>query len=75
MGLMRGLWRMTGVGHTIDTVKNIVDEGSLLDGLKRTIKEDLTEDNIIGKAIYDSGKYDGKKKAIKKLQMSMNINC
>lgn len=61
MGIMRGLWRSTVIGRTIDTVKNIVDEGSVVEGYKRTFKEDITEDNPIGKAIYDSGKYDGKK--------------
>lgn len=61
MGLMRALWRSTAIGRTVDTVKNIVDEGSIVDGFKKTIKEDWTEDNPIGKAIYDSGKYDGKK--------------
>lgn len=61
MGLKRGLWRSTGVGRTIDTVKNIVDEGSISGGVKRMIKEDLTEDNPLGKIIYDSGRYDGKK--------------
>lgn len=60
MGILRGIWRSTGIGRTIDTVRNIVDEGSMGEGLKRTIKEDLTEDSPIGKAIYDSGKYDGK---------------
>ena len=30
MGLKRGLWRSTGIGRTIDTVKNIVDEGFYL---------------------------------------------
>ena len=61
MGLKRGLWRSTGIGRTIDTVKNIVDEGSISGGVKRMIKEDLTEDNPLGKMIYDSGRYDGKK--------------
>lgn len=60
MGLKRGLWRSTGIGRTIDTV-NIVDEGSISGGVKRMIKEDLTEDNPLGKMIYDSGRYDGKK--------------
>ena len=60
MGIMRGLWRSTGIGSTVDTIRNIVDEGSITDGIKRTIKENWTEDNPIGKAIYDSGKYDGK---------------
>ena len=61
MGLKRGLWRSTGIGRTIDTVKNIVDEGSISGGVKRMIKEDLTEDNPLGKMIYDSGRSDGKK--------------
>ena len=61
MGLKRGLWRSTGIGRTIDTVKNIVNEGSISGGVKRMIKEDLTEDNPLGKMIYDSGRYDGKK--------------
>ena len=61
MGILRGIWRSTGIGRTIDTVRNIVDEGSVGDGIKRTFKEDWTEDNPIGKAIYNSGKYDGKK--------------
>ena len=42
MGLKRGLWRSTGIGRTIGTVKNIVDEGSISGGVKRMIKEDLT---------------------------------
>ena len=61
MGIMRGIWRSTLMGRTIDTVKNMVDEGSIVEGYKRTIKENFTEDNPIGKAIYDSGKHDGKK--------------
>lgn len=61
MGLLRGIWRGTIVGRAIDTIRNVVDEGSVVDGVKRTVKEDLTEDNLIGKAIYDSGKHDGKK--------------
>ncbi|MFC2283743.1 MAG: hypothetical protein ACFNJJ_07495 [Lachnoanaerobaculum saburreum] len=61
MGLLRGIWRSTLVGRGIDTIRNVVDEGSVVDGIKRTVKEDFTEDNLIGKAIYDSGKYDGKK--------------
>ena len=60
MGILRGIWRSTGIGRTIDTVKNIVEEGSIKEGYKRTLKEDMTEDNPIGKMIYQSGKYDGK---------------
>lgn len=36
MGLGRMLWRSTGIGRTIDTVKNMVEEGSV----NRRRKED-----------------------------------
>lgn len=55
------LWRSIGCGRTIDTIRNIIDEASVIDGIKRTIKEDICEDNPIGKAIYEAGSYDGKK--------------
>lgn len=61
MGLKRLLWRSTTLGRTIDTLKNIVDEGAVVDGVKRTIKEDFCEDNPIGKVIYTIGEYDGQK--------------
>lgn len=53
--------------------KNIVDEGSISGGVKDD-KEDLTEDNPLGKMIYDSGRYDGKKKDMKKLLLNMSIS-
>lgn len=46
--------------YSIDMIKNMVDEGSIKEGLKRTIKENYTEDNPLTSAIYKSGKYDGK---------------
>ena len=61
MGLGRFLWRATGIGYKIDTVKNIVDEGSFVKGVKKTIKEDWCEDNPITTHIYNIGKFDGKK--------------
>ena len=61
MGLLRKIWRSTFIGGTIDTIGNIIDEGSVVDGFKRTLKEDVCEDDPIGKAIYNIGKYDGKK--------------
>ena len=54
------LWRSTAWGRTADTIKNIVDEGSLIEGLKRTVKEDYYEDNPITSYVYRSGKCDGK---------------
>lgn len=60
MGIGRMLWRGTGIGRTIDTIKNIAGEGSLVEGVKRTVKEDFCEDNPLTRVIYKSGKYDGK---------------
>lgn len=45
MGLKRMIWRSTGIGRAIDTIRNVVDERSLVDGVKRTVKEDYCEDN------------------------------
>ncbi len=60
MGLARMLWRSTGIGRTIDTVKNVVEEGSVIEGIKRTAKEDWCEDNPVTSRVYASGRYDGK---------------
>lgn len=49
MGLGRLIWRSAPIGRTIDTVKNMVEEGSVVEGYKKTIKEDITEDNPIGR--------------------------
>ena len=38
MGLKRMLWRNTGLGMTIDTIKNIVEEDDVIEGVKRTAK-------------------------------------
>ena len=61
MGIGRFLWRATGIGHNIDTAKNIVKERSLIKGVKKTIKEDFCEDNPVTSHIYNAGKFDGKK--------------
>lgn len=60
MGLKRFIWRSTSVGRIIDTVKNIVEEGSVGEGIKRTAKEDMCEDNPLTAPVYTIGKYDGK---------------
>jgi len=60
MGLKRFLWRRTAIGNTIDTIKNIRDEGSIIDGVKQTVKEDFCEDMPITSQVYQSGQYDGK---------------
>ena len=61
MGLGRFLWRTVGGGMLIDTVKNIVEEGDPIEGVKRTYKETYFADNPITSQIYKAGKYDGKK--------------
>ena len=45
MGLLRGLARLDPNYLFWDTVRNIKDGGDIVDGIKRTVKEDLTEDN------------------------------
>ena len=62
MGIIRGLIKSTPIGRLVTTVYNIVDEGSFVDGIKRTIKEDWTEDNIITAPFYSLGKNEGYKK-------------
>ncbi len=61
MKLGRFLWRSTSIGHSIDTIKNIVEEGSLVGGIKKTIKEDFCEYDPITSHVYNLGKFDGKK--------------
>ena len=60
MGLKRMLWRNTGLGMAIDTIKNIVEEDGVMEGVKRTAKDYVCEDNPITSSVYRSGKYDGK---------------
>lgn len=60
MGIGRMIWRSNFIGRSIDTIKNIVDEGGVVDGVKRTLKEDYCEDNPITSIIYQCGRDDGK---------------
>lgn len=61
MGIKRWIWRSTPVGRTIDTTRNIIKEGSIPKGIKKTIKQDICKDNPITAYIYRAGKKDGKK--------------
>lgn len=45
MGLLTGLARLDPKYLFWDTARNIKDGGDIVDGIKRTVKEDLTEDN------------------------------
>lgn len=61
MGFIRFLMKQTIPGYsTVNTIKNIVDEGGVSRGVKRTLKEDFCEDNPITSTFYKIGKNDGK---------------
>ena len=60
MGIVRFLRRTNSINRIIDTTKNIIEEGSIKDGLRRTVREDI-EDTPIVSNIYNMGKYEGKK--------------
>lgn len=60
MGIVRFLRRTNSINRIIDTTKNIIEEGSIKDGLRRTVSEDI-EDTPIVSNIYNMGKYEGKK--------------
>ena len=60
MGIGRFLRRTNSIVRIIDTTKNIIEEGSIKNGLKITVREDL-EDTPIVSNIYNMGKYEGKK--------------
>ena len=47
-------------GHLISTIKNVVDEGNIVDGVKKTYKQYVQEDIPGISHIYQSGKKDGK---------------
>ena len=62
MGLRRFIKHVLVSGtFTTDMVKNMVDEGSVVEGYKKTIKQEITEDNPLTSTIYKTGKFDGKK--------------
>lgn len=44
----------------VDIVRNTIDEGSVVEGYKKTIKEMYCEDMPITSHFYKAGKYDGK---------------
>lgn len=43
-----------------DMAKNMIDEGSVVEGYKKSLKQEYTEDNPLTSPIYKWGKYDGK---------------
>lgn len=62
MGLGRFLKHVLVSGtYTVDLVKNMVDEGSVVGGYKKSINQEIAEDNSFTSPVYKYGKYDGKK--------------
>ena len=45
----------------IDLVKNMLDTNSVVEGFKKSIKQEFTEDNPLTSSVYKYGKYYGKK--------------
>ena len=60
MGVMRMIRRYLGGAWLLDATENMIKEKSVAKGIKRTLKEDICEDNPIGKLIYETGRSDGK---------------
>ena len=61
MGLKRWIKHMIfpcTIGE--DIAKNMIEEGSVVDGFKKTVKQEYCEDNPLTSPIYKVGKYDGK---------------
>ena len=62
MGLGRFIKHVLVPGTiTMDFVKNMIDEGDIVKGYKKSIKQEITEDNPFTAPVYKYGKYDGKK--------------
>lgn len=60
MGLNRWFLKSTVVGKTVNTAINMVEEHSIVKGVKKSVKEELCEDNPITSRVYKAGIYDGK---------------
>ena len=63
MGIKRWIKHVL-LPHTIatDSIKNMIDEGSVVEGWKKSIKQEYCEDNPVTVPIYRAGEYDGKVK-------------
>ena len=62
MGLRRFIKHALVPGTiAMDLVKNMIDEGDIVEGAKKSIKQEITEDNPFTAPVYMYGKYDGKK--------------
>ena len=63
MGIKRLIKHVAIPGSgAVDMVKNMIDEGSVMEGIKKSVKQNYTEDNPFTKMIYEQGKLDGKVK-------------
>lgn len=60
MGVKRWLSHMNRYTAARDLVVNMVNEGGVVKGVKKSIKQEFCEDNPLTTAIYKAGKSDGK---------------
>lgn len=42
-----------------DAAKNVIDEGNIVDGIKKTVEQECFEDNPMTASIYKAGKFRG----------------
>ena len=62
MGLKRWIkHEVMPVTKYTDAIKNMIDEGSVVEGIKKSVKQNYCEDNPVTTPIYEAGKFDGKK--------------
>ena len=62
MGIIRFLRRSISSGQmTVDIVKSVIEERSVVKGVKKIAKETFTEDIPGLSHLYQKGKYEGKK--------------
>lgn len=60
MGIIKGIIKsIAPVGRFAVIIHDIIDERNVIKGIKRSIREEITEDNIITAPVYRWGKNEG----------------
>lgn len=59
MNISRKIRRLIPAVHAADTVRNMMQENSIKEGLRKTLHEDICEDSFVGAGIYNTGVKDG----------------
>lgn len=61
MGIMKDFFRPNPTTYAVLAAKNMILEGSVKKGIKKTFKEDYCEHDPFARPIYKAGKEEGKK--------------